>query len=263
MAGITVRTELRLIEPVLWGMMDIASLASPWDAARDTLPASWQGALADAFGAPPMRELALFLRAERAEGRPVFPAEPLFFEALGRTPLDKVKAVIVGQDPYHRPGQAMGLAFSVPPGVPLPPSLRNILKELKDDLGLPAPGHGCLSAWADRGVLLLNSSLSVEEGKAGSHSRAGWHGFTDRVIAAVNARDTPVAFLLWGSHAQKKAATVDAGRHLVHRSEHPSPLAAYRGFFGSRPFSKANAFLRAHGITEIDWRLPSLPTARA
>ncbi len=233
-------------------------MAEPsWDEARAALPASWQAALGEAFEAPAMRSLAGLLAAERAAGTRVFPEDALTFAALHRTPLDQVRAVIVGQDPYHRPGQAMGLAFSVPPGVAVPPSLRNIHKELATDLGLPAPRHGCLVAWADRGVLLLNTSLSVEEGKAGSHARAGWQPFTDRIIAAVNARDTPVAFLLWGGHAQKKAAMLDGGRHLVHRSEHPSPLAAYRGFFGSRPFSKANAFLHDRGVAEIDWSLPA------
>ena len=228
-----------------------------WNEARASLPASWQAAIGDAFDTPAMRDLAAFLAAERAAGKRVFPEDALTFAALRRTPLDQVRAVIVGQDPYHRPGQAMGLSFSVPPGIAAPPSLRNIHKELADDLGVPAPGHGCLTAWADRGVLLLNTSLSVEEGKAGSHARAGWQRFTDRVIAAVNARNTPVAFLLWGGHAQKKAVMLDGGRHLVHLSEHPSPLAAYRGFFGSRPFSKANAFLGSHGVAEIDWSLPA------
>ena len=237
-----------------------AENGSPWDVARRSLPASWQAALGNAFDTAPMRGLAGFLAAERTAGQAVFPPEDLYLAALCRTPLDRVKAVIVGQDPYHRPGQAMGLSFSVPPGVPLPPSLRNIYKELADDLRVAIPGHGCLTAWAEQGVLLLNSSLSVEEGKAGSHARAGWQGFTDRVIAAVNARTEPVAFVLWGGHAQRKAATVDGSRHLVHRSEHPSPLAAYRGFFGSRPFSKVNSFLRERGIGEIDWELP--PTGR-
>jgi uracil-DNA glycosylase len=227
-----------------------------WSEARASLPVSWQTAIGDAFDMPVMQELATFLAVERAAGKHVYPEERLTFAALCRTPLEQVRAVILGQDPYHRPGQAMGLAFSVPPGVPVPPSLRNIHAELADDVGVPRPGHGCLTAWADRGVLLLNTALSVEEGKAGSHARAGWHRFTDRIIAAVNARDLPVAFLLWGGHAQKKAAMLDPARHLVHCSEHPSPLAAYRGFFGSRPFSKTNAFLRARGVPPIDWTLP-------
>ena len=228
-----------------------------WLDARGSLPASWQTAIGDAFETPTMRDLAAFVAAERAAGKQVFPKDALTFAALLRTPLDQVRAVILGQDPYHRPGQAMGLSFSVPRGVGVPPSLRNIHKELMADVGVPPPGHGCLTAWADQGVLLLNTALSVEEGKAGSHARAGWQPFTDRIIAAVNQRNAPVAFLLWGSHAQRKATMVDAGRHLVHRSEHPSPLAAYRGFFGSRPFSKANGFLRARGAAEIDWHLPA------
>ncbi len=228
-----------------------------WDAARASLPPSWQAAVGDAFDTPGMRGLAGLPGGRAGGGQARVPADALTFAALRRTPLDQVRAVIVGQDPYHRPGQAMGLSFSVPPGVPVPPSLRNIHKELADDVGVPTPGHGCLTAWADRGVLLLNTSLSVEEGRAGSHARAGWHRFTDRVIAAVNARDAPVAFLLWGGHAGKKAAMLDGTRHLVHLSEHPSPLAAYRGFFGSRPFSKANAFLRSRGAAEIDWSLPA------
>ncbi len=228
-----------------------------WLDACASLPTSWQAAIGDAFDTPATQNLAAFVAAERAAGKQVFPTDALTFAALHRTPLDQVKAVILGQDPYHRPGQAMGLSFSVPPGVAIPPSLRNIHKELTADIGVPAPPHGCLTAWADRGVLLLNTALSVEQGKAGSHARAGWHRFTDRIIAAVNARDAPVAFLLWGNHAQTKASLLDATRHLVHRSEHPSPLSAYRGFFGSRPFSKANAFLWSRAITEIDWTLPA------
>ena len=234
-------------------------MAEPsWDEARASLPESWQAAIGDEFDAAYMRTLAAFVAAERAAGRRVFPADELMFAALRHTPLDRVRAVILGQDPYHRPEQAMGLAFSVPRGVAVPPSLRNIHKELAADIGVPSPNHGCLTAWADRGVLLLNTALSVEEGKAGSHARAGWHRFTDHVIAAVSARDRPAAFLLWGNHAQTKAALLDVGRHLVHRSEHPSPLAAYRGFFGSRPFSKVNEFLHSRGDgVGIDWSLPA------
>jgi uracil-DNA glycosylase len=229
-----------------------------WTDDRESLPDCWQAAIGEEFDAPYMRALAVFLAAERDAGKRVFPESALTFAALRRTPLNEVRAVILGQDPYHRPGQAMGLSFSVPRGIALPPSLRNIYKELTADIGVTAPAHGCLTTWADRGVLLLNTSLSVEEGKAGSHARAGWQRFTDRVIAAVNAQDRPVAFILWGNHAGKKAAMLDGARHLVHRSEHPSPLAAYRGFFGSRPFSKTNAFLEAQGAgTGIDWTLPS------
>jgi uracil-DNA glycosylase len=176
--------------------------------------------------------------------------------------LNQVKAVILGQDPYHRPGQAMGLSFSVPAGVKLPPSLRNIYQELGADIGAVAPTHGDLTAWTDRGVLLLNASLSVEEGKAGSHAKAGWHHFTDAVLAAVNARQEPVAFILWGNDARKKAAMLDGKKHLVHQSEHPSSLSAYRGFFGSRPFSKANEFLASKGIAPIGWQLPTTEAQR-
>jgi uracil-DNA glycosylase len=233
----------------------MSSSETLWTEARAALPTCWQAAIGDEFEAPYMRSLGAFMAAERAAGKTVFPADALTFGALARTPLSQVKAVILGQDPYHRPGQAMGLSFSVPPGLKLPPSLRNIYKEMATDIGAMAPPHGCLTAWADRGVLLLNASLSVEEGKAGSHARAGWHRFTDRVLAAVNARQVPVAFILWGNAARKKATMLNAGRHLVHESEHPSPLAAYRGFFGSRPFSKVNAFLAAQGIEPIDWCL--------
>ena len=230
--------------------------APGWDSARASLPPCWQAAIGDEFDTPHMRQLAVFLHGERTAGRRVFPPDALVFDALRRTPLNQVRAVIVGQDPYHRPGQAMGLAFSVPPGVRVPPSLRNIHRELADDVGVAPPGHGCLLAWAGRGVLLLNTALTVEEGRAGIHARAGWHRFTGRVLAAVDARAAPVAFLLWGGHAGRRAAALDGSRHLLHLSEHPSPLAAYRGFFGSRPFSRANAFLQARGVEPIDWTLP-------
>ncbi|TCZ63239.1 uracil-DNA glycosylase [Roseicella aquatilis] len=231
------------------------SPAPSWHDARAALPACWQAAIGDEFDAPYMIELAAFLAAERAAGRTIYPPAPLTFAALAHTPLAEVRAVILGQDPYHRPGQAMGLAFSVPRGVRPPPSLRNILKEMQADIGTPPPGHGCLTAWTERGVLLLNASLTVEEGRAGSHARLGWHRFTDRILAAVNARPEPAAFVLWGNDARQKAPMLDAARHLVHVSGHPSPLAAHRGFFGSRPFSKVNAFLAAAGRGAIDWRL--------
>lgn len=232
-----------------------------WSGDLATLPPCWQAALGAELDAPYMRALAAFLAAERAAGKHIFPEAALTFAALRRTKLAAVKAVILGQDPYHRPGQAMGLSFSVPVGVKIPPSLRNIHKELAADCGAAIPPHGCLTAWADQGVLLLNTALSVEEGKAGSHARAGWHAFTDRVIQAVNAGPAPVAFILWGGHARKKAAMLDTARHLVLESDHPSPLAAARGasslrpFSGSRPFSQANAFLESRGRQGIDWRL--------
>jgi uracil-DNA glycosylase len=228
---------------------------TPWDEARAALPACWQAAIGAEFEAPYMLALAAFIIAERAAGKTVLPEDALTFAALTRTPLAQVKAVILGQDPYHRPGQAMGLSFSVPPGIKIPGSLRNIHKEMASDIGATAPEHGCLTAWADRGVLLVNASLSVEEGWARSHKGAGWHRFIDRVLAAVNARQTPVAFILWGDDARKKERMLDDERHLVHVSAHPSPLSAYRGFIGSRPFSKVNTFLAAKGVEPIDWRL--------
>lgn len=182
------------------------------------------------------------------------PAERTFF-ALNATPPAAVRAVILGQDPYHEPGQAMGLAFSVEKGVKLPPSLRNIYRELEDDLGIPAPNHGDLTSWAERGVLLLNTVLTVERGRANSHSTWGWQEFTDAVISATNQLPQPIAFLLWGSQAQKKAALLKeaAGPRRILCAPHPSPLSSYRGFYGSKPFSQTNAFLTEHGQTPIDW----------
>jgi uracil-DNA glycosylase len=229
-----------------------------------TLPPSWQALTAE-FEAPYMRALDAFLESERAAGAQVFPADADRFRALELTPLDQVRVVILGQDPYHGEGQAHGLSFSVREGVRTPPSLVNIYKELETDLGIPRASHGMLDHWAAQGVLLLNAVLSVRMGEAASHQKRGWERFTDAVIAAVNAQPNPVVFLLWGAYAQKKAAFVDdvtrcgeagGGRHLVIQSAHPSPLAARTGFFGSRPFSRANAFLETHGRTPIDWALP-------
>ena len=224
-----------------------------------TLPASWHSLTAE-FEAPYMRALDAFLEAERAAGARVFPEDADRFRALELTPLDEVRVVILGQDPYHGEGQAHGLSFSVREGVRTPPSLVNIYKELEADLWIPRASHGMLDHWAAQGVLLLNAVLSVRMGEAASHQKRGWERFTDAVIAAVNAQDKPVVFLLWGAYAQKKAAFVDdvskGGRHLVIQSAHPSPLAARTGFFGSRPFSRANAFLETHGRAPIDWALP-------
>lgn len=224
-----------------------------------SLPQSWHSLHAE-FEAPYMRELDAFLAGERAGGARIFPDEADRLRALELTPLDQVRCVILGQDPYHGEGQAHGLSFSVRKGVRTPPSLLNIYKELEADLGIPRASHGMLDHWAAQGVLLLNAVLSVRMGEAASHSKRGWERFTDAVIAAVNAQDKPVVFLLWGAYAQKKAAFVDdlakGGRHLVIQSAHPSPLAARTGFFGSRPFSRANAFLETHGRTPIDWALP-------
>ena len=189
--------------------------------------------------------------------RCVLPPRHQTFRAFELCPLDKVKVVILGQDPYHGEGQAHGLCFSVQPGVRPPPSLVNIYKELESDLGIPRPRHGFLESWAKQGVLLLNSVLTVEMGQAAAHQGKGWEPFTDEIIRIVNAKTEPVVFLLWGAYAQKKAAFVDADRHLVLKAAHPSPLSAHNGFLGCRHFSKANAFLEANGQTPIDWTLPN------
>lgn len=221
---------------------------------------SWREPLLPEFDQPYMHALKAFLAAERAAGTPVFPPPAAWFRALDLTPREDVRVVILGQDPYHGAGQAHGLCFSVQPGVRLPPSLRNIYKELEADLGIPPARHGFLEAWASQGVLLLNAVLTVREGAAASHQGQGWERFTDAVIRLVAESAPPTVFMLWGAHAQKKAAFVgdvaQGGRHLVLKSAHPSPLSAHNGFFGSRPFSKANAFLAAHGRAPIDWALP-------
>ena len=226
----------------------------------ETLDASWREALADQFSAPYMADLKRFLVQRREAGARIFPRANDWFNALALTPLGSVRAVILGQDPYHGPGQAHGLCFSVLPGVPPPPSLKNMFKELRTDIDFTPPGHGHLIHWARQGVLLLNSVLTVEMGQANSHAGKGWERFTDAVIARVAAQETPVAFLLWGAHAQKKAGFVEdvaqGGRHLVLRAPHPSPLSAHNGFFGCRHFSRANAFLETQGRGAIDWHLP-------
>lgn len=223
------------------------------------LPPDWDRAIGDSAD---LDQLAAFLDAERAAGRDVVPPEPLVLEAFRSTPLDSVRAVILGQDPYHGPGQATGMCFAVPGGVPQPPSLRNLLRELSDDLGVVAPSHGDLSAWAGQGVLLLNTTLTVGIGEPGSHTGRGWEQLTDAAIAAVSARPLPTAFLLWGRHAQAKRRLVDERRHLVLAAAHPSPLSASRGFFGCRHFSRANAWLEAQGREPIDWALPETPRVR-
>jgi len=222
---------------------------------------SWRAPLAGEFAEPYMQSLKQFLLAEKTAGKRIFPKGSEYFRALDLTPLESVRVVILGQDPYHGPGQAHGLCFSVRPGVRPPPSLVNIYKELQTDLGLVPPRHGFLEHWAKQGVLLLNSVLTVENGQAASHRGRGWERFTDAVIARVNARTDPVVFLLWGSYAQKKAAFVDSiekgGPHLVLKAAHPSPLSAHSGFFGCKHFSKTNAFLESRGLPPIDWTLPS------
>lgn len=217
---------------------------------------SWRAALAAEFSSPYMASLKAFLQAEKSAGKTIFPKGAEYFRALDLTPLGRVKVVILGQDPYHGDGQAHGLCFSVRPDVRIPPSLVNIYKEMQSDLGIPPARHGYLEHWARQGVLLLNSVLTVERSLAASHQGKGWEKFTDAVIARVNDQDTPVVFMLWGAYAQRKAAFVDQSRHLVLKAPHPSPLSAHNGFFGSKSFSRANAFLEEKGLGAIDWRLP-------
>ncbi len=226
---------------------------------RVKLHASWKEPLSGEFDSPYMDQLRAFLMERKAAGARIFPKGNEYFRALDLTPLEDVRVVILGQDPYHGPGQAHGLCFSVQPGVRTPPSLINIYKELESDLGIRPARHGYLEHWARQGVLLLNSVLTVEMGQAAAHQGKGWERFTDAVIRQVNARGEPVVFMLWGSYAQKKAAFVDAGRHLVLKAAHPSPLSAHNGFLGCRHFSRANAFLKAHGRPAIDWALPETP----
>nr|WP_082135079.1 uracil-DNA glycosylase [Croceicoccus naphthovorans] len=224
---------------------------------EEAIPESWAPALNPVLASEEARQLDGWLRAEEDAGREVYPPRGQRLRALELTPLDAVKVVILGQDPYHGPGQAHGLAFSVPMGVKLPPSLRNIYKELADDCSAAPPLTGDLTHWAEQGVLLLNNALTVEAAKAGSHQKRGWDAITDACVAAVARRDCPSVFILWGSHAQTKAKRVPelgpGTPHCVIESAHPSPLSAYRGFFGSKPFSRANAFLRNHGLEPIDW----------
>lgn len=217
---------------------------------------SWREPLQAEFDQPYMASLRAFLLAERAAGKRIYPRGSEWFRALDLTPLDAVRVVILGQDPYHGEGQAHGLCFSVQPGVRPPPSLINIYKELEADLGVQPVTHGFLEHWARQGVLLLNSVLTVEQGRAAAHQGKGWERFTDAVIRLIAGRDTPVVFMLWGAYAQRKAGFVDPDRHLVIKSAHPSPLSAHNGFMGSRPFSKANAFLLSRGLRPIDWQLP-------
>ncbi len=216
---------------------------------------SWDPYLGEEFEKPYMKELQTFLNAEIAMGKKIYPEENRIFEAFRLTSFEKVKVVIIGQDPYHGAGQAHGLSFSVQKGIPFPPSLKNIFKELISDTGHPEPTHGCLEKWAEQGVLLLNAVLTVENGLAGSHHNKGWETFTDKVIDVLNREKSNLVFILWGSPAQKKAAKVDGAKHLVLKSVHPSPLSFYRGFLGSKPFSSTNEFLKKKGITPIDWML--------
>ncbi|MES2604552.1 MAG: uracil-DNA glycosylase [Pseudomonadota bacterium] len=223
------------------------------------LEASWQAVLQQEFKLPYMQQLREFLKQEKAAGKQVYPPGSLIFNALNSTPLNQVKVVILGQDPYHNPGQAHGLCFSVLPGIDPPPSLLNIYKELERDTGFVRPPHGHLQSWTTQGVLLLNAVLTVERFKAASHQGKGWEQFTDRIVGTLNERGENLVFLLWGSHAQKKGQHISRTKHLVLESPHPSPLSAHRGFLGNGHFSRTNAWLQQHGKTPIDWQLPQSP----
>ncbi|MBS3895981.1 uracil-DNA glycosylase [Silanimonas sp.] len=226
------------------------------DRVAGRLAPSWQARVGDRLKSEAMQALAAFLRAEKAAGKTLHPPGRLMFAAFDAVPFEAVKVLILGQDPYHGPGQAHGLSFSVPPGVAIPPSLLNIFKEIERDLGLPLPRHGCLTHWAGQGVLLLNAVLSVEEGRAGSHAGRGWEGFTDAVIETLSREREGLVFLLWGSYAQKKSDLIDRQRHCVLKAPHPSPLSAHRGFLGCGHFGKANRWLQGRGLAPIDWSLP-------
>jgi uracil-DNA glycosylase len=222
------------------------------------VPPSWRPALLPALQGREARRLGGFLQSEEKLGKRIYPPRGSRLRALELTPLDKVKIVILGQDPYHGPGQAHGLCFSVPDGVKIPPSLANIYRELRDDVGIEPRTHGNLEGWARQGVLLLNNSLTVEDGRAGSHQNLGWEAITDAVVKAVAAKEEPCVFMLWGSHARRKVERVTDlahSRHLVLTAAHPSPLSAHSGFFGCRHFSRANAFLEANRRGAIDWSL--------
>lgn len=216
---------------------------------------SWQAMIGSEFDQPYMQNLKEFLQAEKSAGKTIYPLGPLIFNAFNHTPFDQVRVVIIGQDPYHGPGQAMGLSFSVPQSVKVPPSLVNIFKEIQQDLGLTMSGSGDLTPWADQGVLLLNATLTVEQAKAGSHQKKGWEQFTDAAIAALNAEREGLVFVLWGSYAQKKGAVIDRTKHLVLESVHPSPLSAHRGFFGNRQFSTINDYLISRGEAPVNWQI--------
>jgi uracil-DNA glycosylase len=220
------------------------------------LEPSWKDRIGEYLARPDMRALSDFLRSEKQAGKVIYPPGPEIFAAFDHTPFDSVRVVILGQDPYHGPNQAHGLCFSVRPGVATPPSLLNIFKEIQRDLGFRAPDHGCLTPWADRGVLLLNAALTVQQATAGSHQGKGWEGFTDAAIDALNREREGLVFMLWGSYAQKKGQLIDGSRHCILRSVHPSPLSAHRGFIGCGHFSAANQYLESRGEPPIDWSLP-------
>ncbi|MDP5210651.1 uracil-DNA glycosylase [Microbulbifer sp. 2205BS26-8] len=219
---------------------------------------SWYAVLREEFEQPYMAQLRQFLRGEKAAGKRIYPPGGQIFNAFNSTPFDQVKVVILGQDPYHGSGQAHGLCFSVLPGVRIPPSLQNIYQELHMDMGIAPAHHGCLQPWAEQGVLLLNATLTVEDSRAGAHQGRGWERFTDVAIHKLAEQREGLVFILWGSYAQKKGGFIDRNKHLVLRAPHPSPLSAHRGFFGTRPFSQANHWLKQRGQAPIDWKLPEV-----
>ena len=223
---------------------------------RIKLEPSWKARVGDYLQRDEMRSLSEFLRQRKAAGARIYPPGPQMFAAFDATPFDAVKVVVLGQDPYHGAGQAHGLCFSVLPGVPVPPSLDNIFKEIQRDLGIARQDHGYLLPWAQRGVLLLNAVLTVEDGRAGAHQGKGWEGFTDHVVELLNREREDLVFLLWGSYAQAKGKVIDTRKHRVLKTTHPSPLSAHRGFMGSGHFSATNEFLVRHGQSPIDWSLP-------
>lgn len=222
------------------------------------LSKSWKSRLFPEFQQPYMGELKQFLIQEIKLKKCIYPRPDEYFSAFDATSFEEVKVVILGQDPYHGPRQAHGLCFSVRPSFSIPPSLVNIFKELQSDIGIPKPQHGCLTAWAEQGVMLLNATLTVEAGKAGSHQNKGWEAFTDRVISLLNEQREHLVFMLWGSYAQRKGAFINKEKHLVLKAPHPSPFSADRGFFGCAHFSKANIYLKTHGKREIDWSIPDI-----
>jgi uracil-DNA glycosylase len=225
---------------------------------RVQLRSSWKNRIGKEFEQDYMQQLRQFLIQEKQAGKTIYPEGKNIFNALNLIPFEQVKVVILGQDPYHGPGQAHGLCFSVMPDIKPPPSLINIFKEIHDDLGIPPSSHGCLNSWAKQGVLLLNSVLTVERNKAASHQGKGWERFTDAIIKTLDSEHSGLVFLLWGSYAQKKGTIIDKQKHLVLQSPHPSPFSARRGFFGRHHFSKTNSYLRDHGKATIDWKLPPL-----
>lgn len=217
------------------------------------IEASWKDVLHKEFTKPYFEQIVAFLKTEKAQGKTIYPPGSLIFNAFDKTPFNKVKVVLLGQDPYHGPGQAHGLCFSVPDGVPPPPSLQNMYKELNKDIGMPIPNTGNLTKWATQGVFLLNAALTVRAGEANSHAKIGWHEFTDSVIKTISAEKKGVVFLLWGKFAQDKQVLIDETRHYVLKAAHPSPLSAHNGFFGCKHFSKTNAILRQQSLEAIDW----------